>query len=112
PATETRLNLYLLLPGDLAEDGRNTFGAAVTRYLLSTVFCLAGVVELGAQPAVLTWHNDNARSGQILDETLLQPANVNSTSFGRLFTLTVDGNVDAEPLYVPAVNFSGTIHNV
>jgi len=102
----------LLLPGDLVEDGRNTFGAAVPRLLLSTVFCLAGAIELWAQPAVLTWHNDNARSGQILDETLLQPANVNSTSFGRLFTLTVDGNVDAEPLYVPAVNFSGTIHNV
>ena len=102
----------MLLPADLADDGRNAFGAAVPRFFLSTVFWFAGVAELCAQPAVLTWHNDNARSGQILDETLLQPANVNSTTFGRLFTLTVDGNVDAEPLYVPAVNFSGTVHNV
>jgi hypothetical protein len=68
---------------------------------------------LRAQDGVLTWHNDAARSGQNLQETVLTPANVNFTNFGKLFTLTVDGNVDAQPLYVPslAIPSQGT-HNV
>src|ERR1051326_864384 len=68
---------------------------------------------LYSQPPVLTWHNDNARTGQNLQETILTPANVNSTSFGRLFTLIVDGKVDAQPLYVPGLIIpnQGT-HNV
>ena len=68
---------------------------------------------LRAQDAVLTWHNDAARTGQNLVETVLTPANVNSAEFGKLFTLSVDGKVDAEPLYVPslAIPSQGT-HNV
>jgi len=68
---------------------------------------------LRAQSGVLTWHNDAARTGQNLLETILTPANVNSTSFGRLFTLSVDGYVDAQPLYVPSVAIpSRGTHNV
>jgi len=68
---------------------------------------------LRAQNGVLTWHNDAARSGQNLLETILTPANVNVSSFGKLFTLSVDGKVDGQPLYVPAVTIptKGT-HNV
>jgi hypothetical protein len=68
---------------------------------------------LWAQNGVLTWHNDAARSGQNLQETILTPANVNSASFGKLFTLSADGKVDAEPLYVAAVAIpSQGTHNV
>jgi hypothetical protein len=52
---------------------------------------------------VLTYHNDVARTGVMPTETVLTPANVNSTSFGLLFTLPVDGKVDAQPLYVSNV---------
>ena len=52
---------------------------------------------------VLTYHNDNARTGQALNETILTPSNVNSTQFGKLFQITVDGKVDAQPLYASQV---------
>ena len=54
---------------------------------------------------VTTYHNDNARTGQTLSETILTHANVNSTNFGKLFVLSVDGKVDAQPLYVSALTF-------
>jgi len=62
---------------------------------------------------VLTYHNDNARTGQNLRETTLKPSNVNSTSFGKLFVLSVDGKVDAQPLYLSALAIPGEgTHNV
>jgi fibronectin type 3 domain-containing protein len=65
---------------------------------------------------VLTYHNDNSSTGQILGETALTPAKVNSTNFGKLFTTYVDGQVYAQPLYMANVNITtgpgpGT-HNV
>src|SRR6266478_3877305 len=66
----------------------------------------------GAQTNVLTYHNDNARTGQNLNETLLTPNNVNSTNFGKLGFLSVDGLVDAQPLYVSKLTVAGSQHNV
>ena len=68
---------------------------------------------LYSQPSVLTWHNDNARSGQNLEETILTQSNVNVSTFGKLFTIGVDGKVDGQPLYVPALTMPGQgVHNV
>ncbi len=64
------------------------------------------------QASVLTWHNDNARTGQNLAETILTPANVRSTSFGKKCSYAVDGQVYAQPLYVPSVSIAGGTHNV
>jgi hypothetical protein len=62
---------------------------------------------------VLTYHNNNARTGLNSTETTLTLSNVNSSLFGRLFTLSVDGLVDAEPLYLSAVPISGSgTHNL
>ncbi|HVB79754.1 MAG TPA: hypothetical protein VNE82_07350 [Candidatus Binataceae bacterium] len=54
---------------------------------------------------VLTFHNNNRRSGLNSHETILKPANVRSSTFGKLFSYPVDGYVYAEPLYVskPAI---------
>ena len=57
-------------------------------------------VPAAAQVSVLTQHNDNARTGQNLKEVLLTPANVNSTQFGKLFSLKTDGQIYVQPLCV------------
>jgi outer membrane protein assembly factor BamB len=62
---------------------------------------------------VTTYHNDVARTGQNLSETILTPGNVSSSSFGKLFVIPVDGKVDGEPLYLSGINVRGKgIHNV
>jgi outer membrane protein assembly factor BamB len=62
---------------------------------------------------VTTYHNDSARTGQNLTETILTPGNVNSATFGKLFVISVDGKVDAEPLYLTQVSIAGQgTHNV
>lgn len=52
---------------------------------------------------VLTYHNDNARTGQNLAEEILTSSNVNSTQFGKLAIYKTDDFVDAQPLYVSNV---------
>jgi hypothetical protein len=61
---------------------------------------------------VLTYHYDNQRTGQNLNETALTPANVNSTKFGKLGEFPVDGRVDAQPLYLSQVSIGGQKKNV
>ncbi|HEU4683824.1 MAG TPA: hypothetical protein VFS39_04915 [Nitrospira sp.] len=69
-----------------------------------------GVVA--ASPGTLTYRNDNARTGQNLEETILTPANVNAAQFGLLFSYPVDGWVYAQPLYMPNVFIGGQPRNV
>ncbi|WP_075645324.1 PQQ-binding-like beta-propeller repeat protein [Caballeronia mineralivorans] len=61
---------------------------------------------------VTTYHNDIRRTGQHLNETALSPATVNSTTFGKLGFYSVDGPVDAEPLYLASMTIAGGTHNV
>jgi len=62
--------------------------------------------------SVTTYHNDNGRTGQNLNETTLSPGNVNAANFGLLFLITVDGKVDGQPLYLPNLSVAGASHNV
>ncbi len=53
--------------------------------------------------SILSYHADASNSGVNSAETILSPANVNTSSFSKRFSTAVDGKVYAEPLYVPAV---------
>ena len=78
---------------------------------ICAVLCLQATLG-AAQVSVLTHHNDNGRTGQNLAETTLNTSTVNVSNFGKLFTRTVDGQIYAQPLYVPALNIAGTTRNV
>src|SRR5882672_7123778 len=83
------------------------------RCLLSGVNPMPDTGSATALVDVLTYHNDNSRTGANLNETTLTPQNVNASSFGRLFRYTVDGFVYAQPLEVSQVRMGdGQIHNV
>lgn len=77
------------------------------------IWLISASLPLAAQTNVLTYHNDRARTGQNLAETTLTPANVKSSTFGKLFQPTLDGVVDAQPLYVANVAIPNQgAHNV
>jgi len=85
----------------------NSLGTATSNPAALTVSASVASVD------VVTYHNDMARTGQNLQETLLTTANVNSVTFGKLRTLPVDGKVDAQPLYLSNLkNIAGGTHNV
>ena len=73
------------------------------RLLAGLLFCTAAGLS-HAQVNVTTYHNDNSRTGLNALETILTPANVNSAQFGKLFSVSVDGAVYAQPLYLSAVH--------
>src|ERR1700685_4674221 len=83
----------------MKQRGRPAMKLYITRGFRSLAGGLFLVPGLWAQ-GVLTWHNDLARTGQNLTETLLSPANVSSVNFGLLANVTLDGPVDAQPLYL------------
>ena len=47
-----------------------------------------------------------------MNETILTTANVNSSTFGKLFSLPVDGPIFAQPLYMPGVTVGTQVHNL
>jgi uncharacterized protein (TIGR03437 family) len=65
-----------------------------------------------AQVNILTANGNNDRTNANLQESALSPATVNSTTFGKLGSFPVDGQVYAQPLYVSGLQFSGSVRNV
>ena len=91
--------------------GAHNVTATSVAYPSDSVTARVTVVN-GAQSAVLTFHNDDARDGAYLDEVTLTPSNVNPTQFGKVMSYPVDAQVYAQPLYLPQLNINGGVHDV
>jgi hypothetical protein len=83
-----------------------------------TVTATSGTSKASASIAVtnltgvLTYHNDSARDGINTLEYGLTPKTVTTSTFGKLFSCTVDGAVYGQPLWVKGLTISGGVHNV
>jgi len=91
---------------------RRLRGTPRARYQAVRLLCAALVLAvapgIAAQAQMVTTSQyDNARQGANRIETALTPRNVNAQHFGKLFTLKVDGDVYAQPLFVAGVEIPG-----
>ncbi len=91
----------------------------VVMVLLLLIVCLylrerlrERLVKFSSDISVLTFHNDNLRTGQYLNETILNTSNVNAQSFGKRVSYPVDGQLYAQPLFVNDVIINGHHYNV
>ncbi len=99
----TLAGLSTAAAGNYTLTASNYFGVTNSLPATLTVLPLPNTSGLN----VLTYHYDNTRQGQNTNEFLLTPGNVNSTNFGRLFSVPVDGYVYAQPLIVNGLNIPG-----
>jgi len=100
-------------PATATSDSGETFDVVVSNSIgtVTSVSASLTVNAAGGTPAsssdVTTYHYDNLRTGQNTHETILTHAKVNSSTFGLLGAIPVDGHVDAQPLYLSNVAISG-----
>jgi hypothetical protein len=85
------------------------------RGCLLTVFLgvwLVSVLSSAQSVNVTTWHNDNGRTGQNIDETTLTTSNVNQATFGKIcsYALLANEQVYAQPLVLANILIGGTMH--
>jgi hypothetical protein len=103
-------------PTTATADNGSQFTVAVSN---SAGSITSNAATLTVNPAVasttdtLTYHNDIARTGQNLNESILTTSNVTSSKFGKIGLFPVDGLVDAQPLYASNVAVPGNgAHNL
>ena len=70
------------------------------------------VVAVTNLTGIFTFHNDSGRTGQNLQEYALTPTTIGSSGFGKRWSCAVDGDIQAQPLYVANLAIGGGVHNV
>lgn len=115
--TSCRQKLYMLFSfvtelfgaGDqrAASRQRSRHAQSILAVLTAALPCFAAAQD------VTTWHYDNNRSGVQANETILTPANIQASTFGKVFSFQVTGDVYAQPLYLSQYTMNdGQLHNV
>src|SRR5271170_289856 len=74
--------------------------------LIVSLMLLSGVLPLWAT-SILSYHYDSVSSGVNSTETVLTPANLTVAAFSKQYATLVDGQIYAQPLYVPSVVVTG-----
>ena len=69
-------------------------------------------VSVTSLAGVYTYHNDLARDGVNSQEYALTTSNVNTSTFGKLFSCPVDGAIYTQPLWVANLTINSAKHNV
>ena len=106
--------------GTITSSGLYTAGAATGSFAVTATDSQNNVGRAsvsiqspgGSSLNYTTWKNDNLGTGQQTKEIFLAPSNVNSANFGILFSITLDGAVFAQPLYMSNLSIGGVTHNV
>lgn len=107
-ATSSSYTTPLTTTADSGEQFRvsisNSVGSVLSRVATLTVNPSSSG---GSSIDVVTYHYDNLRTGQNVNEITLTTANVNVNSFGKLGEFAVDGLVDAQPLLLSSLAIPG-----
>lgn len=89
--------------------GVYTITATSVTDMTTSASITVGVTDLAG---VFTWHDNLNRDGSNTQEYALTPALVNTATFGKLFTCTIDAAAYAQPLWVANLTIGGVKHNV
>lgn len=87
-------------------------GRSMERKLTTLALLLLAGCSSAFPQNVLTGNYDNARTNANLSESQLNPATVTPVTFKQIFTLSVDGQIYAQPLYMQNVQLPGGPHNI
>ncbi|MDQ6769690.1 MAG: PQQ-binding-like beta-propeller repeat protein [Gemmatimonadota bacterium] len=80
--------------------------------LLAEILALSVLLSAVSSAQVTTAQFGNDRAGAVTTERVLTPGNVRSSTFGKVATFQVDGDVYAQPLYVPRLDLRSGTHDV
>ena len=110
--TSSNSAIAKIAPSGLAHgqaQGGSTIGAELTTPLgkILTATRLTVVSTKNPLAGVYSYRYGDTGTGQNRFENLLNPRNVNASTFGKLFAAPVDGYVYAQPLYVRDVAVAG-----
>ena len=94
--------------GERLAVGLTSFRSLAVAALMAAFAPMAAVGQVN----VPTQHNDLARTGANLNETVLTPASVSGKHFGMLFKRVLDDQVYGQPLVVTNVKIRGGTHDV
>jgi hypothetical protein len=89
----------------MALDTVRLLGYAALLLMISTQ-----LVNAAGPQSVTTYHYDNYRTGWNSNETILTPTSVSSSSFGLLYSVTLNAQIDTQPLYMPSVDITAGQH--
>ena len=106
-ATSASYTTPVTTMNDSGEQFRVTITNSAGNIMSNTAALTVSPANTASTVDVVTYHYDNLRTGQNVNEMILTPTNVTSAKFGKLGSFSVDGRVDAQPLYLSAVSIPG-----